>query len=130
MHEDSREGLLARIADLQARLEEAEETLHAIRHGEVDALVVRGESGDQIYTLKGADHPYRVLVQEMHEATVTLDESGTILYANNQLSKMLGMDSQPVAGSTVDQFIAPEYRQAFRSLREQGAAEAARGEFA
>ena len=32
------------------RLEEAEETLRAIRKGEVDALVVSGPQGDQVYT--------------------------------------------------------------------------------
>ena len=41
----SREDLLAEIADLRNRLEEAEDTLRAIREGEVDALVVHGHGG-------------------------------------------------------------------------------------
>ena len=47
-----------RIAELEARLAEAEETLQAIRTGQVDALVVSGPDGDQIFALEGADHAY------------------------------------------------------------------------
>ncbi len=59
-------------ADLRARLDEAEDTLRAIRSGEVDALVVSGVGGDQIFTLKGAELPYRVLIEDMNEGALTL----------------------------------------------------------
>ena len=39
------------MPELQRRLEEAEETLRAIRQGEVDALVIDGPKGEVIYTL-------------------------------------------------------------------------------
>jgi hypothetical protein len=52
------------------RLEEAEETLRAIRQGEVDALVVQGAQGEQVYTLKGADYAYRVILEEMGEGAI------------------------------------------------------------
>ena len=39
----------SRIAELESRLAEAEETLQAIRTGQVDALVVTGPDGDQIF---------------------------------------------------------------------------------
>ena len=45
-HDDS-------IEDLRLRLAEAEEMLRAIREGEIDALVVEGSSGSQLYTLHG-----------------------------------------------------------------------------
>jgi hypothetical protein len=48
-----------------ARLREAEETLQAIRTGEVDAVVIAGSQGQQVYTLENADRPYRVLVEQM-----------------------------------------------------------------
>ncbi len=60
------------LEELRARLEEAEETLAAIRSGEVDALVVLGPYGEQIYTLQGADHSYRVLLEDMNEGAATL----------------------------------------------------------
>jgi len=80
--------LHVRIAQLEARLAEADETLQAIRSGEVDALVVSGPDGDQIFALEGADHAYRLLVEQMQEGTVTLDQEGLILYANRQFAAM------------------------------------------
>ena len=38
------------IEELEARLQEAEELLNAIRRGEVDALVVSGPQGDRVVT--------------------------------------------------------------------------------
>ena len=60
---------------LRARLAEAEEMLRAIRHGEIDALVVEGAGGSQVYTLHSADEPYRHLVEEMQEGAVVLTPS-------------------------------------------------------
>jgi len=40
--------------NLRSRLEELEETLRAIKSGEIDALVVSGHHGEQVYTLKDA----------------------------------------------------------------------------
>ena len=60
---ETRAGLLERIRDLQERLYEAEETLRALRSGEVDAVVASGPDGDRVYTLKGADEAYRAMVQ-------------------------------------------------------------------
>jgi hypothetical protein len=62
--------------------------LQAIRHSEVDALVVSGPAGPQVYTLQSADHPYRILVQEMQEGALTLASTGLILYANLAFARM------------------------------------------
>ena len=58
------------LEELRARLRDAEETLAAIRNGEVDSLVVSGPHGDQIFSLKGAEQPYRVFVEQMLEGAV------------------------------------------------------------
>src|SRR5436309_11652558 len=79
------------IEDLRSRLEQAEETLRAIRNGEVDALVVSGEEGERIYTLQSAETPYRVLVERMQEGALTLSREGIILYCNLRFSQMLGI---------------------------------------
>jgi diacylglycerol kinase family enzyme len=55
------------IVELRRRLEEAEDTLHAIRTGEVDALVIGGPDGEVIYTLTTADYPYRLMIDEMNQ---------------------------------------------------------------
>jgi len=39
---------------LRPRVTEAEETLRAIQHGEIDALVIEGAGGNQVYTLHSA----------------------------------------------------------------------------
>ena len=60
----AQEKLLAENEDLQARLDEAEEALRTIRNSEVDAIIVPGVGGEQVFTLKGADHLYRVLIEQ------------------------------------------------------------------
>ena len=57
---------------LQEQLQEARDTLEAIRSGEVDAVVVSGSKGNQIYSLTGAEQPYRVYVERMQEGAVTV----------------------------------------------------------
>ena len=93
--EETREALLQRIEQLEMRLEEAESTLQAIRHGEVDALVVSGPTGPQVYTLQSADHPYRILVQEMQDGALTLTPTGLILYANLAFARMMRASLSP-----------------------------------
>jgi PAS domain-containing protein len=75
---------------LRIRLAEAEDTLRAIRQGEIDALVVEGPKGHRIYTLEGADEPYRMLVEEMHEGAAVLTGRGDILYANTRFAALAG----------------------------------------
>ncbi len=103
-----REDPLERIRELQARLDEAEETLRALRSGEVDAVVASGPDGDQVYTLKGADEAYRVMVQTMMEGAVTLTRDGLILFSNEQFASMLGLPLERVIGSSIHDFVAAE----------------------
>jgi PAS domain S-box-containing protein len=51
----SRGQLLAEIAELRSRLAEPEETVQAIRHGEVDAFVVLDAAGERILTFGTAE---------------------------------------------------------------------------
>ena len=50
------EELLEDLEELTLQLKEANETIHAIRTGQIDALVVETEGGPQLYTLKSACH--------------------------------------------------------------------------
>jgi PAS domain S-box-containing protein len=105
-----------RIAELEARLAEAEETLQAIRTGQVDALVVSGPDGDQIFALEGADHAYRLLVEEMQEGTVTLNQDGLILYANRQFAAMMKAPVDLIVGSNIHSFLPPDRRSFFAGM--------------
>jgi len=106
----------AEIRDLKARLEEAEATMHAINAGEVDAVVVTGPRGPQIYTLHGADHPYRVLVEQMHEGTLTLDAEGVIVYSNRQFAAMMGAPVDSITGSNFSRFLTLNESSVFAEL--------------
>lgn len=93
---------------LRARLREAEDTLDAIRQGAVDALVVGERDAQQIYTLKSADHTYRVLIESMNQAAMTIAEDGTILYSNSQFSRMIGQPLEQIIGMRLASFFKPE----------------------
>ena len=108
------------IAELRARLLEAEETLDAIRHGEVDAVVVGGPSGTRVYTLENADRPYRVLIEKMQEGAVTLSRDGTILYCNERFATLVGHVRENMIGSKADLVLPRSERGVFASLLEQG----------
>jgi len=101
------------IADLKLRLAEATETLDAIRQGAVDALVVHGPKGAQVFTLKGADHPYRSLVEAMNEGAVTLDARGRILYSNARFAEMICTALEQVLGAQFVDFVNVGSRLAF-----------------
>ena len=100
------EQLLIELEELRARLDEAEETLLAIRSGEVDALVVPGVGGEQVFTLKGADQSYRMLIEDMNEGALTLSLDGVILYCNRRFAEMLKSPLEKVIGSTIHTWIA------------------------
>jgi PAS domain S-box-containing protein len=104
----------SQLAAVTARLAELEATLEAIRTGAVDALVVSGPEGEQIFTLKGADQAYRVLVEAMNEGAVTIDSDGTVLYANTRFAQMLKTPLEKVLGIPLSSFITPRERQALR----------------
>ena len=124
----SREDLLAEIADLRNRLEEAEDTLRAIREGEVDALVVYGHGGEQIYTLKGADYSYRILIEAINEGAGILALDGDILYANQKLSEILGAPLERLVGTCISDYVEAADRELLMALLEHGRQGASKGE--
>jgi PAS domain S-box-containing protein len=94
--------------ELRDRLEAAEETLRAIRSGEVDALVVDVEGEGRLFTLQGADHFYRVLVEGMPEGAAVLDASGLVVYANARLGEIFGRPSDELVGRPFRELLEPE----------------------
>jgi PAS domain S-box-containing protein len=104
------------MEELRERLAEAEETLDAIRTGSVDALVVSGPQGDQVYTLKGADHTYRRLVEEMSEGAVITTTDGDIIYCNRCFAELVQLRMEAVTGSTLYQLFSDGDRAAVRKL--------------
>lgn len=116
----SRPAESKRVARLRTRLTEAEETLLAIRNGDVDAVIVSGRNGDQIFTLEGAGHAYRMLIESMNEGALTLTADKMVLYANECFAGMVKCPLEQVIGSPFHRFLSDEDRAAFKP-RSRGA---------
>lgn len=101
---------------LRSQLADAEAALHAIRTGEVDAVVVAGQKGPQVFTLHGAEHAYRVLIESMNEGALTLTPDKTILYANHCFAQMVHGPLEQVIGSSLLRFLSSTDRVRLRTL--------------
>ena len=100
--------LVAENERLRRQLEEATETLTAIRAGQVDAFVVQGKGGHELYTLKAANQTYRVFSETMNEGAVTLNTDGLVVYSNSMFAGMIGLSLSRVIGESFSTFVADE----------------------
>jgi PAS domain S-box-containing protein len=115
-HGPSEPGLAAELEEVRARLAEAEEALRAIRDGNVDAVVVTGGRGEQVFTLIGADRVYRQLIESMSEGAATVSGDGVILYGNVRLAEMLGRPLHQVFGTVLRSYLAASDQEAFDAI--------------
>jgi PAS domain S-box-containing protein len=93
-----------------------EATLHAVRSGDVDTLAIPGKHGSQVFTLQGAEHAYRVLIESMNEGALTLTADKTILYANQCFARMVHCPLEQVMGGSLRRFLSPADRAILRPL--------------
>lgn len=125
----SREELVAENKELRSRLEEAEETLHALGSGAADAIVVSmPDGGEQVFTLQGAEHPYRVLIETMNEGAVTVTSDGTILYCNKSMATLLQVPLEKLIGTKLLSYVAPADSALFAARLESSTREPQKGE--
>ncbi|MET0927955.1 MAG: EAL domain-containing protein [Aeromicrobium sp.] len=93
------EELLAELEEVRTRLAGSEETLRAIRHGEIDALVVGQHAGTtQLLTLGTADRTYRSFVEGMTDGAATVSSDGIVLFANQALATLVGSTCPLIVG--------------------------------
>jgi len=104
------------LEETRRQLYEAKETIEAIRTGQIDALVVQKGATHQLYTLKTADHAYRVFIEKMTEGAITLSQQGIILYANSRFGEMIGMPLSALIGLPFEQFIAKDNLDFYKTL--------------
>ncbi|MBW3097403.1 response regulator [Pseudohoeflea coraliihabitans] len=123
------EDLRRRIAELEERLREADETLDAIRSGEVDAVIIGGPEAQKVYTLDNADRPYRILVEQMQEGALTLSVDGTILYCNRRFAEISGFRHERLIGTSIHQYVRASQASALARLMRQSAHGGGNGEF-
>ena len=110
---DNSKTVDAEMVEIERRLEEAEETLRAIRQGEVDALVIDSPDGEVIYTLTSADYPYRLMIDEMNEGAVSLSPDAYILYSNRNFASILGLSESTCSGVPFAEYVIPGMREQF-----------------
>ena len=107
------DDLLRKIEGLKEQLADANETIEAIRNGQVDAFVVTDGHSNEVYTLRSADKTYRVFIEKMTEGAVTVSAQGIVLYSNVQFASMVGINLSTVIGSSFTDFIEDEYISVF-----------------
>ena len=108
--------LRAEIAGLRARLEEAEETLRAIREGEVDAVIVSGSKGDRVFALSESDNLHRLMVETMNEAGLAATPDGLLVFCNDRAATLFGRAKEQLLGHDLVAFAAPSDAERVRQL--------------
>jgi PAS domain S-box-containing protein len=106
----------AELASLRDRLQVAEETLEAIRSGQVEALLVESPGGPRVYTLEGADHRYRRLVETMNEGALLINAAGLILYGNAAFATLVAGTLDGIIGRLLLEFVDARSRPVFKAL--------------
>ena len=94
-------ALRQEVAELRARLEEADDVLGAIRSGAVGAIAVDTPAGKRVFTPKGVEQPYRVMVESMSEGAATVTPEGVVLYCNQRFADMLKAPLPTIVGSSL-----------------------------
>jgi PAS domain S-box-containing protein len=126
----SRSAILRQNADLHTRLEEAAETLHAIRSGDVDALVIQSPAGPQVYTIQGHDaeaNRFRgEMLAQVSDAVIAIDGLERVIYLNAAAERLYGLAASMALGRTISEiyearWLHPEDAALARTaLRERG----------
>ena len=98
-------NLQLQIIDLQQQLTEANDTLEAIRTGQVDALIVHDGEAHQLFSLTSADHSYRVFIEKMNEGAVSLNKDHLIVYCNEAFANLVGYSSAKIIGYSFKNFV-------------------------
>jgi len=124
------EQLRAENADLRARLEEAEETLRAIRSGEVEALVVETSEGPQIFTLQGLDaesNRFRgEILSQVSDSVIAMDLEQCVTYLNAAAERLYRISAGDVLGRQLSHLFSRKWPSAeaeaamWLALREHG----------
>jgi PAS domain S-box-containing protein len=113
----------ADVEQLRNRLRAAEDTLRALRTGEVDALVATRGGAERVVTLQGADLPYRLLLDQMFAGALTLTPDGVIVYCNQRFADIVRTPLARVIGSALRGFVLPAERPALEALLARASSE-------
>lgn len=110
------DSMKSRIAELEERLEEAQQLIDAIKRGEVDAFAMKLDSTSEVFTLQSGDFAYRLLIEEFNEGALNLTESGMIVYTNCYFSKLIKTPYEKIIGSSIYNYLHSQSKEHFASL--------------
>ncbi len=81
--------------------------MHAIRSGEVDALVIEGTSGPQVFTLQGLDaesNRFRgEILAQVSDAIIAVDDEQRVTYLNGAAERQYGVSASEVLGRQLNE---------------------------
>ena len=122
--------LRAENAELRERLEEAEETLRAIRSGEVDSLVIETADGPQIFALQGLDaesNRFRgEILAQIGDSVIAVDADQRVTYLNAAAEQQYKVSANDARGHQISAIYTRQWPRAEMeatmqaALREQG----------
>ncbi len=79
-------------------------------------MLVGGKENTQVFTLDGAEHAYRLLMESMNEGALTLTGDKIILFANQCFADMVQLPLEQVIGSSFRRFLSVADRAILRPL--------------
>jgi two-component system phosphate regulon sensor histidine kinase PhoR len=110
------EQLISQIGELESQLTESHNIIEAIRAGEIDAFVFKNNDKHELYTLKSADHTYRIFIEKMAEGAVTVSREGIVVYCNSSFASMVNMPIEQTLGQPFTDLIPSQYRDLITEL--------------
>ena len=103
--------------ELESRLIEAEDTLAAIRNGDVDALIV----GEDIYTLDSANAATNAMrkdvLTQMQDAVLAFDVDDHVIFMNPAAEQQYGCKASEMLGRPRGDLLRERWADAGRALR-------------
>ena len=118
--------LIEENRSLRERLEEAAEALRAIREGEVDAIIVSGSRGEQVFSLTGSESVCRLILETMKESALTVSFDGKVLFCNEQFANLIQTPHEKILGKRLQKFVHPDEHVLLDSIIEKSKKKAVR----
>jgi PAS domain S-box-containing protein len=120
----TRDELLAELAELRARLAEPEETVEAIRRGEIDAFVVLEPGGEQVYTLATADllHQLHIVTDSLPALIAYVDRDLRYRFNSRRYEAWFGIPPHRITGRRVVEVLGEPAFAIFRAAMEEALA--------
>jgi len=114
---------------LLAGVDALQKSLSAFPSTDVDALVVYGNRGARLVTLRGGESAYRTLVEAMSEGAATVSGDGVILYCNRRFAELVDRPASDLVGLSLQSLIDEGQTTGLRKMLRSARTQPVKGEF-